>query len=76
MVLKTPVAGLVERSFDPGACPPPPEMQMNHTQEERAVEAVAAKEHWTYRALKHFAYFLTMLVFWLWVLFLALSGKF
>ena len=61
--------------LDPGACPPPPDLQMNHTQEE--TKAVAAiKLHWTYRVLRKLAYTAGAMVFWAWVLFLALSGKF
>ena len=47
---------------------------MNHTQEE--TEAAAVKLHWTYRVLRTIAYFAAAMVFWAWVLFLALSGKF
>lgn len=49
---------------------------MNHTQEELEVEAAEAKLHWTYRVLRMFAHLAAGIVFWAWVLILALSGNF
>jgi hypothetical protein len=49
---------------------------MNHTQEELEVDAATEKLHWTYRVLRKAAYLSAGMVFWAWVLFLALSGNF
>jgi hypothetical protein len=32
--------------------------------------------HWTYRVLRRFAYLSAATVFWAWIVFLALAGKF
>lgn len=49
---------------------------MNETQQDTnaAVETMAL--HWTYRLLRKMAYAGAATVFWAWVIFLALSGRF
>jgi hypothetical protein len=49
---------------------------MNQTQQETDAAAEVIRLHWTYRVLRSIAYFGLAAVFWAWVLFLALSGKF
>jgi hypothetical protein len=49
---------------------------MNQTQEDVEMVAQAVKLHWTYRVLRSLAYLGLAMVFWAWVIFLALSGRF
>jgi len=49
---------------------------MNARQQETEREMHAETLHWTYRVLRTLAYFAAATVFWAWVIFLALSGKF
>ena len=67
----SPVAGLVNWSERTrGACPPPPEANTEH------VWKGEQEVHWTYRLLRRIAFTSLAIVFWTWVIMLALSGRF
>ena len=53
-----------------GACPPPPEANTEH------VWKGEQEVHWTYRLLRRIAFTSLAIVFWTWVIMLALSGRF